>query len=202
MATRYTASDNEDSQRKQTLRTNYFKEWREHKGVSQKKLAKLMRISPSSVYRVENGVTPFTQDFLEGYAAALGITALALQMSKPKEAERYSRLADMWATLPADQQLGVLKLIGDISGPRKETAQLNRLLKTWKKLRADQRDVLGWIAIEVKFCQPDVTAQIRQIWRYWGSLDPDQRERGMTILQTVFPDTVKEQQQSPVRVEA
>lgn len=49
----------------------FLQAWREHRGLTQEKLADRMDMSPSNLSRLENGRIAYTQQRLEAAAAAL-----------------------------------------------------------------------------------------------------------------------------------
>ena len=47
---------------------NYFRAWREHRGLTQKEVADFIGTKPPSISRYEQGDLPYTQRVLEGLA--------------------------------------------------------------------------------------------------------------------------------------
>lgn len=66
------------------LGRTYIAQWREFRGLSQDQLADLMGTSGATVSRVESGRSPYSQDFLEVAAEALGCTAADLISRDPR----------------------------------------------------------------------------------------------------------------------
>lgn len=66
-------------------RRTFFKEWREHRGLSQERLADRMGTSVASVSRIESGKQPYTQDYLEALAYALQTDPASLLMRDPSD---------------------------------------------------------------------------------------------------------------------
>jgi transcriptional regulator with XRE-family HTH domain len=64
-------------------RRTFFKEWREHRGLSQERLAERLETSVASVSRIEAGKQPYTQDYLEALATALQADPASLLMRNP-----------------------------------------------------------------------------------------------------------------------
>ena len=69
------------------LDRTYLKQWREFRGLSQEALGEQMGkgTSGASVSRVENGETPYTQDWLEAAAEVLGCTPADLISRDPRD---------------------------------------------------------------------------------------------------------------------
>lgn len=68
---------------KQRRRPTFFKQWRIHRGLSQDRLAERLETSTASVSRIEKGVQPYTQDYLEALADALQTEPSSLLMRDP-----------------------------------------------------------------------------------------------------------------------
>src|SRR5204863_9937591 len=66
-------------------RKTFFKEWRDHRGLSQERLAERLDTSVASVSRIETGKQPYTQDYLEALAAALQTDPASLLMRDPSD---------------------------------------------------------------------------------------------------------------------
>jgi transcriptional regulator with XRE-family HTH domain len=45
----------------------FFREWREHAGLSQRQLARLIGVTKTTISRIEAGKRAFTSDFLEDF---------------------------------------------------------------------------------------------------------------------------------------
>jgi transcriptional regulator with XRE-family HTH domain len=98
-------------------RRHFLRHWREHRGFSQDQLADAIGISKASVSRVENGITPYTQDVVEAYARVLGCTVADLVSRPPSDPEG---LWAIWDRLHADDKrraVAVLRALVDISAP-------------------------------------------------------------------------------------
>lgn len=70
-------------QQKRTRRRTYFKQWREHRGLTQEQLAERLDTSVASISRIESGSQPYTQDVLEALADALMTDPASLLMRDP-----------------------------------------------------------------------------------------------------------------------
>jgi len=96
-------------------RRHFLRHWREDRGLSQDQVAEAIGISKASVSRVENGITPYTQDVLEAYAVpapgspsklltrepawAIALVILALALLIALVAARLSVLRGLGATV-------------------------------------------------------------------------------------------------------
>jgi len=89
-------------------RRTFFKQWREHKGLSQARLAERLETSVASVSRIEAGLQPYTQDYLEALAVALGTDPASLIMRDPLDPEA------IWSIWDNAKQ-GERKMILDIA---------------------------------------------------------------------------------------
>lgn len=74
-------------QKKRARRRTFFKEWRQHRGLSQEQLADRLETSVASISRIESGTQPYTQDVLEALAEALMTDPASLLMRNPDDPE-------------------------------------------------------------------------------------------------------------------
>jgi transcriptional regulator with XRE-family HTH domain len=72
---------------KRARRRTFFKEWRQHRGLSQEQLADRLETSVASISRIESGRQPYTQDVLEALAEALMTDPASLLMRNPEAPE-------------------------------------------------------------------------------------------------------------------
>lgn len=68
-------------------RRHFIKEWREARGLTQQQLADLLRTTKTSISRIEDLKTGYTQDFLEMCADALGTHPATLLTRAPTDAD-------------------------------------------------------------------------------------------------------------------
>jgi transcriptional regulator with XRE-family HTH domain len=68
---------------KRQRRRTFIRQWREARGLTQEQLAAELGTSVATVSRVETGNQPYTQDFLEACANALGTDVVALLSRDP-----------------------------------------------------------------------------------------------------------------------
>lgn len=94
---------------KQKLGRHYIKEWRKAKGLSLRKLADRLEVSPGgepllsyvSLGRIERGEQPFNEETIDAIADALGVTRLMLLEVHP---EREGTLIELFKRLPEKDQ--------------------------------------------------------------------------------------------------
>lgn len=72
----------------------YFRQWREHRGLTQERLADRLGISKAQLSRIEGGKQPYSQDLLEAMAEALQIDEASLLMRDPSDSEAMWSLWD------------------------------------------------------------------------------------------------------------
>ena len=65
-------------------RRTFFKEWRVHRGLSQERLAERLGTSVASVSRIEAGIQPYGQDYLEALADTLMTDPASLLIRNPE----------------------------------------------------------------------------------------------------------------------
>jgi len=79
---------------KRRRRRTFFRQWREHRGLTQEQLADRLETSVASVSRLESGTQPYTQDTLEALADALNTDPASLIMRDPSNPEAIWSLWD------------------------------------------------------------------------------------------------------------
>lgn len=72
-------------QKPRQRRRTFFREWREHRGLTQEQLAGRLDTSVASISRIESGTQPYTQDVLEALAEALMTDPASLIMRNPAD---------------------------------------------------------------------------------------------------------------------
>lgn len=100
--------------RQRNYRKNFIRQWREHRGLSQDQLVGRVRdlldgFSKSTLSRLENSKSPYTQDQLEAIAEALGLEPQDLLMREP-DGDAWS-LMDTLRAIPADDLEQVRRII-------------------------------------------------------------------------------------------
>lgn len=68
-------------------RRHFIKEWREFRSLTQQQLADILKTTKTSISRIEDLKTGYTQDFLEACADALGTHAATLLSRAPTPAD-------------------------------------------------------------------------------------------------------------------
>jgi transcriptional regulator with XRE-family HTH domain len=66
-------------------RRHFIKEWREFRGFTQQQLADLLHTTKTSISRIEDRKTGYTQDFLEACGDALGAHPATLLSRSPNQ---------------------------------------------------------------------------------------------------------------------
>lgn len=79
---------------KQNRHRHFIREWRKHRGLTLERLAERLETSAASLSRIENGDQPYTQDFLEAVADALGTDPASLIMRDPSSTDAIWSLWD------------------------------------------------------------------------------------------------------------
>lgn len=68
-------------------RKTFIRAWREYRGLTQDQLAERLGISKAQLSRIENGIQPYSQDFLEACAEELRTDPASLLMRDPNDDE-------------------------------------------------------------------------------------------------------------------
>lgn len=77
-------------------RPTYLRQWREYRILSLETLADRLDMSGAQLSRIERGLSPYTQDFLEGAAVALSTDVPSLLMRDPTK-EDPADPGSMWS---------------------------------------------------------------------------------------------------------
>lgn len=75
-------------------RRTFIKEWREFRQLTLERLADRLGMSKAQLSRIENGLSPYTQDFLEACAHALMTDEASLLMRDPSDGNALWSLWD------------------------------------------------------------------------------------------------------------
>lgn len=94
---------------KHGLGRHYIKEWRQHRGLSLRRLADRLEttaggdplLSYASLGRIERGEQPFTEETIQAIADALGVSRMSLLEMHP---EQEATLIELFKRLPASEQ--------------------------------------------------------------------------------------------------
>ena len=68
-------------------RRTFLRQWREFRDLTLQQLADRLETTTASVSRIERGMQPYTQDYLEAAAEALGTDPASLIMRNPADPE-------------------------------------------------------------------------------------------------------------------
>lgn len=93
----------------------FIREWRKHRGLHAKALAALTGIPPSTISRLENGRTPYTQEHLEAIAAALHCDPVDL-IGRPPSLARRDELVSLVDGLPTEKRHEALSILRILAG--------------------------------------------------------------------------------------
>ena len=93
------------SQRKHQF---FLKEWRQHKGLTQQRLADRVGLSKPFISELERGIKPYTQATLENLAEALGCEPADLIMRDPTSVDPIWSIWDRVPSVKREQALLVL----------------------------------------------------------------------------------------------
>lgn len=94
-------------------RRHFIGEWRLHRDLTQEQLADELGTTKQTISRIENGVQPYSQDFLEACADALRCEPGDLITRDPKDPEG---LWSIWEGIPPPQRslaLAVMRAFRD-----------------------------------------------------------------------------------------
>jgi transcriptional regulator with XRE-family HTH domain len=94
---------------------HFLRHWREYRGLNQDQVAAAIGISKASVSRIENGITPYTQDTVEACARIFGCTVADLVSRPPTDGEG---LWAIWERLRTDDKrraVAILRALVDAS---------------------------------------------------------------------------------------
>lgn len=86
---------------------HYIREWRVFRGLTQQDIADGLATTTASVSRIETGVTPYTQDFLEAVASMLQTTPAQLLERDPAQ----PREPEIWSQLTAPQREQAIRIL-------------------------------------------------------------------------------------------
>lgn len=75
-------------------RRTFIRAWREYRNLTQDQLSERLDMSKAQLSRIENGLQPYTQDFLEACADALLTDPASLLMRDPTSPEAIWSLWD------------------------------------------------------------------------------------------------------------
>lgn len=91
----------------------YLKQWRQHRQLTQQKLADRLEVTKGYISELERGIKRYNQDVLEALADALMCQPADLLMRDPSQEDG---IWSIWETLPLEkrkQALAVIKALTD-----------------------------------------------------------------------------------------
>jgi transcriptional regulator with XRE-family HTH domain len=74
--------------------STFLRQWREHRGLNLDRMAKQVGQSVSTLSRVEKGLTPYSQDFIEAYARILDCHPADFLLRPPTSPESIWQVYD------------------------------------------------------------------------------------------------------------
>lgn len=95
---------------------HYFKEWREHRGLTQEQAVGRLNWSQSKLSRIEAAATPYNQDDLESAAEAYGCEPWQLISVDPSKEGEVVDLVRLLNDAQRDQAIRVLKALTGTNG--------------------------------------------------------------------------------------
>jgi transcriptional regulator with XRE-family HTH domain len=94
-------------------KTQFFKEWRKHRGLTQEQLAERIGIARSYLTKIERGDRRYDQPFLEAAAEALRCAPADLLMRDPTDPEG---IWTVWERLTPPERIRVVAVIKAMRG--------------------------------------------------------------------------------------
>ncbi|WP_062206744.1 helix-turn-helix domain-containing protein [Aureimonas sp. AU12] len=102
---------------------HFIRAWREYRGYSLRKLADMLESAPgvplmthANIGRIETGAQPYTQDFLEASARALGVEPADLLTKDPTKEGEVVDLLRILAQRRDEQTMAVLRALAGKTG--------------------------------------------------------------------------------------
>lgn len=89
-------------------RRHFIAQWRRYQNLSQDRLAEQLGISKATLSRIENGIIPYSQDFLEACAEALRCEPADLIMRDPTMPEP---IWSVWESVPPAERPKVIEVL-------------------------------------------------------------------------------------------
>jgi transcriptional regulator with XRE-family HTH domain len=97
--------------KKHRRRRHYFKEWREHRGLTQEKVAERIGTTKTRVSMKEGGKEPYDQPYLEALSDALNIDPASLIMRNPGDGDA---IWSIWERAKPGERETIERLAGAI----------------------------------------------------------------------------------------
>lgn len=93
-------------------RRYFFREWRQHRRLTQTQAGERVDKDQSTLSRIENGESPFDQDFLEKAAEAYQCEPADLLMRNPKDEDAVWSIFDNLKTATLEEKKQVVRIVG------------------------------------------------------------------------------------------
>jgi len=104
--------------KKPTLQRLFLKEWREHRHLTQEQLADRIGMSRPMVSKIERGLNPYSQAFLEAVAEALMCEPVDLLVRDPSKPEA---IWSVWDSIPAADKPRAIAILKTFAGTKTGT---------------------------------------------------------------------------------
>ncbi|NBW22724.1 MAG: XRE family transcriptional regulator [Caulobacteraceae bacterium] len=95
--------------RQRQRRPIFLREWRKHRGYTVEQLADRLHIHKGQLSKIERGLRPYTQDFLEAASECLQTDPASLIMRNPADADA---IWSIWESLPEVERPQALRMLG------------------------------------------------------------------------------------------
>ena len=89
---------------KRPRQRHFLRQWREHHNLTQEAAADRIGVKQSTLSRIERGLTPYDQDFLEAAAVAYGTSPASLIMRDPSDSTATWALSEQMAKADPETQ--------------------------------------------------------------------------------------------------
>ncbi len=104
--------------KKTPLHRLYLKEWREHRQLTQEQLAERMDLSRPMISKIERGLNPYSQAFLEAAAAALRCEPADLLVRDPSKPDA---IWSVWDSIPSADKPRAIAILKTFAGTKTGT---------------------------------------------------------------------------------
>lgn len=97
---------------------HFIREWREHRGLTQERLASRLDITKGALSNVETGKSGYTEPMLKALAYALLCEPSDLIVRNPMQEDP---IWSIWDNIPVSERPRVIRLIKEFAEPKKKT---------------------------------------------------------------------------------
>lgn len=92
-----------------TIQKTYIRQWRQHRRLTQERLAERLGINHGTLSKIERGLRPYNQPLLEAITRELGLSSPAdLIMRDPSDPEG---IWSIWDTLTAPERVQAVAVL-------------------------------------------------------------------------------------------